>query len=229
MIMSDACAVRHSMKRNECDMTLKELFWHCLNAKYIKVGEDGDYAVERHGDTLLLLFQWSRGKRDWQNNLDFPAKPYCRMDDLWFCHRGFLRVWKSMRDSVERLVARTLDAAPEIRKISCVGFSHGAALSVFATEDMAYLYGERLTVNGYGFGCPRVLWGLVPMAVKKRFEHFLVIRNVPDIVTHLPPSALGFRHVGSILEIGVGEGYAPIAAHYPEAYRKSLGQVRVQI
>lgn len=204
--------------------SLLQLFERCLGAKYIHAKEDGDYAVEVKGHTLYLLFECSNGGRDWKNNLDFPAAPYRHMGERWYCHRGFLRVWRNIKDDVESEVAAAILRHPSVRELICVGYSHGAALAVLATEDMVYRFGER-HVAGYGFGCPRVVWGILPKTVAKRFRHFTVVRNIPDLVTHVPPVLFGFRHVGSVLRIGKGNGYTPVGAHYPTAYTRSLEEI----
>lgn len=201
---------------------LKELFKRCLNAEYIHTAEGGDFAIQVDKNTLYLLFECSNGREDWKNNFSFPAKPYKSMDSVWLCHGGFLKVWRAMRDDIEAYVAEILLFHPEITSIKCVGYSHGAAISVLATEDMMYLYGDKYIVNGYGFGAPRVLWGRVPKAVKERLKHFLTIRNIPDIVTHVPPLLFGFRNAGAFLKVGsVGE-YGFIDAHRPESYLQEL-------
>lgn len=197
------------------------LFKRCLNAKYTQTEESGDYALQVEGDTLYLLFQKSRGRTDWINNFRFGARPYKRMTEEWRAHRGFLRVWKAMRDEVEQKVTETLKTA-KIKKITVVGYSHGAALAVLATEDMAYLYSGLYAVTGYGFGGPRVLWGVVPEGVKKRLENFTLVRNVPDIVTHVPPAILGYRHIGKKEKVGRLGKYGPFKAHFPENYVTEL-------
>lgn len=197
---------------------MKDLFKRCLKAKYISTSKNGNYAIEVEGDTLYLLFQWSKGFWDWVHNFLFPAKPYKRMSCFWFCHRGFLKVWKAMRDEIEAYVKETLSKNPDVKNIVCIGYSHGGALALFATEDMEYLYGSSYEVKGYGFGAPRVIWGFLPETVKNRLRAFVVIRNIPDIVTHLPPVLFGFRHVASPLRIGERGKYSPIKAHYNSAY-----------
>ena len=198
-----------------------KLFKRCLNANYTHTSEGGDYAIEVEGNTLYILFEWSDGAEDWRNNLDFPAKPYKRMKDKWFCHRGFLRVWKAMRDEIEDCVALTLKKHTEIANITIIGYSHGGAMALLATEDMNYLYGEKFNVSGYGFGAPRVLWGYVPKAVRERISAFTTVRNIPDIVTHVPPKVFGYRDV-NIKEIGKKGKYKPVKAHYDTAYIAEL-------
>lgn len=199
-----------------------ELFNRCLNASYIHTDEDGDYAIEVEGSILYILFQWSNSKLDWLHNFNFPAKPYKRMNKIWFCHRGFLKVWKALQDSVEADVVRMLLAHPEVTAIKCVGYSHGAAIALLATEDMSFLYGSQYSVTGCGFGCPRVLWGFVPKEVMLRIKNFIPVRNIPDIVTHVPPACFGFHHPSTLTEVGELGTYNCIDAHRPEAYRKEL-------
>lgn len=85
---------------------LKALFNKCLNANYKHVENGGDYALKREGDLLYILFECSNGKLDWKNNFDFPIKPYKDMGIKWYCHRGFLRVWKSIKPYLENVVDR---------------------------------------------------------------------------------------------------------------------------
>ena len=197
------------------------MFEKCLKANYTHTAEGGDYSIEVDANTLYILFEWSDGKEDWKNNFDFPAKPYKRMTDKWYCHRGFLRVWKAMRYEIEECVAETLKEHPEITDIIIVGYSHGGAMALLATEDMTYLYGDKFNVSGYGFGAPRVLWGYVPKAVRERISAFTTVRNIPDIVTHVPPKVFGYRDV-NIKEIGESVKYNSIEAHYSSSYIEEL-------
>lgn len=199
---------------------MKELFERCLNASYIHTNEDGDYALEVDGDTLYLLFQWSHSHMDWVSNFDFPAKAYKNGTDTWRAHRGFLRVWKAMRDDIERKVDKIL-AEKKIQKIVCVGYSHGAAISLLATEDMVYLHGDKYTVNGYGFGVPRCVWGKLPEGVYARVMRFKAISHKQDIVSHMPPRVFGFRHLNKVV-LTAGERLNCIDAHRPENYLKTL-------
>lgn len=201
---------------------MRALFDRCYNADYIRTAESGDYAIEVEGGTIYLLFEWSDGRDDWRNNFDFPAKPYKHAEVTWRVHRGFLRVWKAMRDDIEESVAKIIEfERGNIDRIVCVGYSHGAALALLATEDMEYHHGQDVSVEGWGFGAPRVLWGIVPEQIKHRLRHFTPVRNIPDIVTHLPPAVFGFRHV-NLRKVGKPRKYNMIDAHRHEAYREEL-------
>ena len=177
-------------------MNLYNAFSECLAAAYTTVENAGDFAVKREGETLKLFFEWSDGKEDWKNNFNFPAKPYKRMEHLWFCHRGFLKVWKSIETYITPYISD-----PTVSKIQIVGYSHGAAIALLCYEYCIYNRPD-VDVKGVGFGCPRVFWGYVPKSVKERFKGFKVVRNGNDIVTHVPPKAFGFRHISEMVEIG---------------------------
>lgn len=200
-------------------MKLSKLFKKCVSNTYTHVENDGDYSVERDGNTLYIYFECSNGKADWKNNLDFPAKPYRKMGKfVWFAHRGFVRVWKSIEPHIAVLIKDQT-----LTNIITVGYSHGAALAVLCHE---YVWFNRLDlrdkIEGYGFGCPRVIWGFKPKKLARRWERFTVIRNIDDIVTHVPPAIWGYSHVGKIVKIGERDKYSAVDAHRPENIRHEL-------
>ncbi len=201
-------------------MNLSTRFLRCLSREYATVGRDVDYALESEGDALSLWFESSSGAEDWRKNLNFPARPYRDMDGeaVWYVHRGFLEAWKSVEDIVSPAI---LD--PAVKRIFVTGYSHGAAIAVLCHEYVWYHRPDlRDSLFGFGFGCPRVLWGRRSEALLLRWSTFTVIRNIDDIVTHLPPAALGYFHVGTLLEIGRKGIYSGIDAHRPESILREL-------
>ena len=186
---------------------LKCLFKRCISINYIHINGQGSYAYEKIGNTLFIYFEKSNGHTDWRNNLDFPAKAHSG----YFAHRGFLRVWKSLLPYIRNIVINT---SPE--KILVSGYSHGGALAVLCFEYLWLNYPLlRNSLTGYGFGAPRVIWGFLGNK-RHRWDNFTVIRNINDLVTHLPPIFFGYRHVGSLLNIGQKGKYSMIDAHREE-------------
>ncbi len=203
---------------------LKEHFERCLHATYTELENGASVAAEQEAGCLYLLFQHSHGMTDWLNNLNFHAVPYREMQPVWQCHEGFLKVWKSARPFVEEAVAQALRAG--VREACIIGYSHGAALAVLCHEWFFYHFPTlRTHLSGYGFGCPRVLYGCLPPRIAQRWERFFVVRNLDDVVTHLPPRAMGYCHVGNLVEIGSADRYSPIDAHRPENYEKELKEI----
>ena len=200
-------------------MNLYELYNRCLNATYTHVEHDGDYAIQREGNTLYLLLEWSDGGADWANNFKFYAKPYKKMNVTWRCHRGFLRVWKSIEEYVKDSL---LD--PTVEEIIIVGYSHGAGVAGIAHE-WVWFNRPDLRESGlitYAFGAPRFYWGFMNKELRERWATFYPVRNLDDLVTHVPPVLFGFRHANKILTIGKRGKYNCIDAHRPKNYREEL-------
>lgn len=200
-------------------MSLTEIFERCLGINYYQTGKSANYAFERKETCLYIYFEESDGSNDWLINLNFPAKPYKRMGQtVWFAHRVFLDTWKEIEPKLRAYITDT-----NISKITITGYSHGAAIALLCHEYVWYNRPKlRDYLEGYGFGCPRVIHGAKGARVADRWENFTVIRNIDDIVTHLPPASLGYIHVGNMLEIGKKGRYTPIDAHRPENILKEL-------
>lgn len=208
--------------------TLSALFDNCNSrVQYTTAEREVDYAfVEGANDVLYIYFEPSDGRTDWIVNFSFPRKPYKDMNIPYRVHGGFLENWKVVEDTV---IARVTEknAAGDFRwkRVVIIGYSHGGALAALCHE-CVWFHREDLRdcgLGGISFDGPRVYGGLyVPAALKERWAHFYVIRNHRDIVTHLPPVVLFFRHVGAILPIGAGEDPGLIKAHYPSEIRESL-------
>lgn len=196
---------------------LSEFFQDVLNAKYIHLEEEtASYCYSKDGKILTIYFEWSNGKTDWKNNFDFPAKPYRDMADKWYAHRGFLKVWKVIEPHLEDVIND-----PDVTAINILGYSHGAAIALLCHEYCKFNRPDCV-IFGLGFGCPRVIWGFPNKTVRKRFEGFFVIRNKRDIVTHVPPAILGYRHPCGIIKVSDGTKTNSVTDHYPQEYTKAL-------
>lgn len=202
---------------------LLRLFEECLDREYTEERGAVSWSYDRIGESLYLWFEHSNGLRDWLNNLNFSAAPYREMKPEWRCHAGFLKVWKLLCPILEPLI---LDR--EIERICVVGYSHGAAIALLCHEYIWYHRPDlREHLCGYGFGCPRVLYGCLPPNIAVRWEHFWRICNAEDLVTRLPPRALGYCHVGRSAEIGERGRYSSVDAHRPESYSRELAGLDV--
>lgn len=206
-------------------MDLLNLYKKCLSAKYNTVENQGDYAIKQIGTKLYLYFEWSDGATDWKNNFDFPAKPYKDMGTTWFCHRGFLKVWKSIEPYVKSAIMK-----PTVKSVTVVGYSHGAAIATLCHEYVWFNRPDlREKLDGYGFGAPKVFWGYMNEELKERWANFHPVRNLNDLVTCMPPALFGFRHVNDVIKIGKKDKFAKknykldcINAHMPENYIYSM-------
>ena len=193
-------------------MELSALFSLCLRIPYSQVGRNANYALRRQGETLYIFFEDSEGLRDWQRNLEFSTRPY----GPYQVHRGFLRVWQDL----EPILALPI-ADRTVKKIVMAGYSHGGALAALCHEYAWRIRPDlRESLEGYGFGSPRVIRG--KKGDDLPWEHFTVVRNRGDLITHLPPAVFGYSHVGKLLNIGHLGKYSPIKAHYSKNYLREL-------
>jgi hypothetical protein len=205
---------------------LCSLFDKCINAKYIHVENDGSYASYKIDEIRYLLFQQSNGVNDWKNNFDFPSRPYKGMDIPWKCHRGFLKVWKSIMPYVEQLLENH-----DFESAVVVGYSHGGAISALCFEYVWYNFPEiRDKLYGFSFGCPRIFYGRRNyIFLKERFNKFVNVINSDDVVTKLPPAIFGYKHMGKKLYIGQEKRFFSVNAHRAESYKASLREIKCTV
>ncbi len=198
------------------EQNLLSVFIKILQHTYTHVENDGSFAFDIEGSCLYIYFEQSNGLTDWKNNFYFPAAPYRFMPKQWYCHRGFLKVWKS----IEPYIANTI-MNPDISSVVIAGYSHGAALAVLCHE---YVWFNRSdlhkNLHGYGFGCPRVVWGKKFPA--ERWNNFNLIINIDDVIYDVPPKIFGYHHVGNLISIGEHGKYNKIDAHRPQSYITEL-------
>lgn len=103
------------------------------------------------------------------------------------------------------------------------GHSYGAALAVLCALDLEYHYPHR-DFEVFLFGCPRVGNRAFRKSYNKRVFKTLRVENGNDIVTKVPPTIWGYRHVGVKVHIGVPRLFGMISfnQHRPQYYAASL-------
>jgi hypothetical protein len=119
-------------------------------------------------------------------------------------HRGFDRAF----DAVSEQVTQAL-AARGAEPVLITGHSMGAALAVIAADHLLSEENLRATAV-YAFGMPRV--GDEDFSV--RYNDTLGANTYrlvhgDDIVATVPPSRLGFRHVGRLISCARGSHFGP--------------------
>lgn len=164
-------------------------------------GEDTQYYIRKTNSTgeVLIMFAPSNSKLDWKNNFSFWKRPYKDMEVKFFCHGGFLKCWKLVRDEVEDEVKKL-----NPKSITVTGWSYGGAIATLCMEDMWYLFpelrGEHLQC--ITFGAPRVIGFLNYKKIKERWTNTRLFTNGSDIVTCVPFICMMFRHVTQQIHIG---------------------------
>lgn len=212
---------------------LEKLFYDCVySVKYSQAGDSVNYAFIEDNDRLKIFFEGSNSITDWVRNMLFSKRPYKDMLIPYRVHRGFLAAWREVKDIILRKITQ-LDSNESFKwkKITIIGFSHGAALAGFCHEFVWYHRADLRDngLEGYGFEAPRFFAGfIVPDVLKERWKTFVVIRTNNDIVTFAPPWVLGYTHVGSLLKIKgdhtLVKNKQPkcIKSHYPQVVLDAL-------
>lgn len=137
-------------------------------------------------DYAVLAFRGTEQKiQDLLHDAD--TWPVAAFGGTALVHRGFKRALNSVWTPIEAALA----------KLQCpvfyTGHSLGAALATLAAV-------RRAPVAVYAFGSPRV--GDVRLVEKLKAVPIHRIVHGSDVVTTVPPEALGFRHVGEEHRIG---------------------------
>lgn len=217
-------------------MKLSKLFHKCAyDVHYEQVGDSVNYAFEEdiENSTLYIYFQGSNSITDWVRNFLFPAKPYKDMEIPYRVHRGFLAAWKTVEDIIIEKITEIDKPSPlyKWKHIVVIGYSHGGALAGFCHECVWYYRPDlrREGLIGFGFEAPRFYAGWkVKEVLKQRWEHFYIIRNNNDIVTHCPPVLFRFCHVGDIKKVHGDTSlvesrcFKCIKSHFPECVYDGL-------
>lgn len=150
-----------------------------------------------HKQYFCMAFRGSDETKDWLDNFTATKIDVPHFDAE--CHKGFYKhfekIWQQLEDiHKKRREEKTLP-------LFFTGHSLGGALATIATAQWI-LDGDRQFTSTYTFGQPRAVTlklarTLAPMCGSRFFR----FHNNNDIVTRVPPRAMGFSHVGQIAYI----------------------------
>lgn len=193
-------------------MTLLDYFNECSSGGWTTAGLDVQFKLKNR----VLYFQCTNGKSDWRNNFDIAKKVYTKSDIKFIAHRGFTRMWLSVKDIIEKLDFDII-----------IGYSEGADFAIYAHENFYHRKGyEPKTIT---FGNPASI--LFPSRkLRNRFTNVLNVTNPHDIV-YYSTLILGYRHVGKkkvLKEVTMPraksfkEWLENLSGHSPYRYRKAL-------
>lgn len=207
--------------------TLYELFDKCdRTIKYEESAQNEvNYQFEEDNDTLFIFFEPSNSKLDWKHNFQFTKRPYKDMKIPYRVHRGFLKCWKEIEDIIiEKILTKTDSGDYKFNKIYTIGYSHGAAIAMLCHECCWFHRNDiKADIKTIGFDGPRVFGGYhIKKCLRPRWKNFILIRNNTDIVTHVPPVLFGYRHVGTLYQIGCGKKYGPVKSHDQHRIKESI-------
>lgn len=194
---------------------MRDLFDRVTQGPWTTSGLDVQYRLERVGDKLWLFFECTSSKGDWFFNFLFFRTLYKDMEIPMRVHRGFARLWHSVRDEIMDKLAS--EVALGASHLTIVGYSQGAALATLAHEDVGFQL-PGLSCVTVGFGAPKVLWW-PSKKIRERFRGLIRATVRGDIVTMVPPPL--YSHVGTEQLYGTPHAPSP-SRHEPDEYRLYL-------
>lgn len=190
---------------------LYEEFTKVLNRPWTTLGDDVQVCLQNN----KLYVQCSDSRLDWRHNFMFGVSVYNNSDIPIYSHRGFKKLWLSIKDAVEQMDFHTI-----------VAYSQGSGITHHIHENFVHRFGkEPLSI---AFASPRVYWRPVH-ALAARFTNFHHIVTSQDLVHRVPPRLFGYEHVGQEHVLaGTAhrpKGTSPIlyaSHHTPEEYLQRL-------
>ena len=184
-----------------CGMSYNDIQARNKNEKVIFIN-DKDTDIQCFliikNDVLTIVFRGSDSKKDWKADMTFEKTiiPYGNKKSNIRVHSGFIGTYKSknVRDKIHEFVT------DNIQKIVLTGHSYGEALAILCGVDLQYNFPQK-DFEVVVFGCPRVGNRAFKKSYDLRIFKTLRIENPGDIVTKVPFSFLGYRHVGIKLKL----------------------------
>ncbi|MFW6028972.1 MAG: lipase family protein [Halanaerobiales bacterium] len=197
--------------------------WKVINEK-----KDLDLAMWYKGDVLYINFKGSDSPKDWLFNFSLlPVKsPYKDMQDKYFAHGGFSKLYHIARDDIHNKFKKE-----KPKKIVIVGHSLGGALATLCYADFMW-HKENIDeyrdvkIVGMASGSPRVGYFINFKNLKKYTQGFIRLTFNNDFVPRIPFKWLGFKHTGEHSHFGKKNWWplttTSIYHHFRESYLNHL-------
>ncbi len=159
---------------------------------------DTECFVRKGDHALSVTFRGTDSLTNWVHNFMAAMRsvPYNEVNPEIRVHSGFLETYRSVREQILSLVPQG-DC-----RILITGHSLGAALAVLCAVDIVWHFPHK-DVEVYLFGCPRVGNKAFAKSYDKRVFKTLRVTCGNDVVAKLPPTLLGYRHVGIPIHTGM--------------------------
>jgi triacylglycerol lipase len=200
--LAAACDLAYYVKpeREKVESTIKEWGFPELTIIDKQLGKriDTQGFVTSNADQILIAFTGSESPPDWLTNLANVIDPGPFPES--FVHEGF-------QDALFPVVLKVCTALQEYnphqnKSIWITGHSLGGALAVLLA---AMLVADETPVQGlYTFGAPRVGDATFAKELDQKMNNLgsYRVENDGDIIPHLPPKFLRFRHSGKAILFG---------------------------
>jgi triacylglycerol lipase len=140
-------------------------------------------------------------------------------------HSGFVSAYLSVRDDVHKHVQER-----PAQRYRITGHSLGGALATLCAVDLQYNFGDRIAIEAYTFGAPRVGNPAFVESYNRRVPDTWRVVNGWDAVAGLPAPWQGYRHVETPIRLERDFTWKVITGsfedhridHYIDALREKL-------
>lgn len=193
-----------------------------LAVKPILISEpitDTQCAILTEGSTATIVFRGSESSQDWETNFDtsqevaqFDHKvvnelivesqekvyPYAGSSSSGaLMHRGFVSAYFAVRDQIHNYIKDHI-----VSSVIATGHSLGGALATLCAVDMQYNFADKVTIEAYTYGAPKVGNDGFRDSYNRRVPNSYRVIHGMDIVPELPRWWQGYRAVDRELRIG---------------------------
>jgi triacylglycerol lipase len=180
---------------------------------------DTQCAILPDGGDTTIVFRGSESRYDWRTDFDtrqeraefdkqvikeeivsdkekvYPYESGGSSGALM--HRGFVQAYFSVRDQIHDYVK-----SHEISSVTTTGHSLGGALATLCAVDIQYNFANKVSVEAYTYGAPKVGNDAFRESFNKRVPNSYRFAHGMDIVVELPRWWQGYRHVDKEIRIG---------------------------
>lgn len=174
---------------------------------------------DAEGTTLYIVFRGSEKRMDWDTNLQFEQSvvefreevideqivedkekiyPYAGSSSSGaLMHRGFSSAFMSVREPIHHYLR-----SHAVTHATITGHSLGGALATLCAVDIQYNFTDKVAVDVYTFGAPRVGNDGFRESFNRRVPDSFRFVYGMDIVPALPRIWQGYRHVEKEYRLG---------------------------
>lgn len=188
LLLGEASALAYKPEQNIEEQIINE--WGFESFKYFNK-RDTQAFIAVNNEIMILIFRGTQSIQDWLT--DFKVKFV--KGPFGMVHRGFSQGLNYILPDIKKAIAKYHN---QKQSLWVAGHSLGGALAVLTA---AYFVERRFKIDGlYTFGQPRVgnYEFVNSFGTKFNKRHFRIVNN-EDIVTRVPPRALGYFDSGNVL------------------------------
>jgi triacylglycerol lipase len=222
MVVDYSKALKYATFSQEVYQNFSSVVFNGLAEKPVLISQastDTQCAILPEGSGITLVFRGSESSFDWET--DFDTQPeraefdeqvirgeiVAKKDKVYpyagesssgaLLHRGFVRAYFSVRGEIHEYVN-----THEISSVTTTGHSLGGALATLCAVDIQYNFSNKVSVEAYTFGAPKVGNDGFCESFNRRVPNSYRFVQGMDIVPELPRWWQGYRHVNTEFRVG---------------------------